>query len=386
MILNNVKIFDRDEPVSLSIHGSSISQIVRVNPDISNNNKTILHFDGGIVFPGFINSHDHLEFNLYPNFGDKSYSNYCEWGKYVWNEYKADIDRVTKIPLKLRVAWGLYKNLLCGVTTVVHHGDKIEVDDSLINVFQDYDFLHSVGFEKNWRLKLNKFSRKRLVVIHAGEGRDEYAKKEIDKLIRWNLFGRKIVAIHGVAMTAQQAQAFEALIWCPVSNLFMFNETAKIGVLKECTPIIFGTDSTLTAGWNLWEHLRVAKENSLVTDIELMEMLTITPAQIWNLNKKGIVKEGYIADLVIAKFGNNKYGFFDLDPENILLVLLGGEIKLYDESLADQIQKQGIVGNLFSKVKLKNTFKYVYGDLSGILRQIILHYPEADLPVTACDK
>jgi len=386
MILNNVKIFGGNEPVSLYIDGSSISQIVNVNQDIFNNRKTTLDFDGDIVFPGFINSHDHLEFNLYPNFGDRSFENYTEWGRYILNEYKPEIDRVTKIPLKLRIAWGLYKNLLCGVTTVVHHGKKIEVNDNLINVFQGYNFLHSVGFEKKWKLKLNRFSRKQLVVIHAGEGRDDYARKEIGKLIRWNLFNKKIVAIHGVCMTAHQAQAFEALIWCPVSNLFMFQESAKIDQLKNCTRIIFGTDSTLTAGWNLWEHLRVAKKNSRITDRELFEMLTITPAQIWNLNKKGMVKENYAADLVIAKIGNDKLGFFEINPEDILLVLRGGEIKLYDETLADQVEKQRIAPNLFSKIKLRNTVKYVYGDLPGLMRETILHYPEADFPVTTCDK
>lgn len=386
MILNNVKIFDSRESVNLSINGSRIAGIAPSSRDLSNENEKILHFDGDVVFPGIINSHDHLEFNLFPRFGDRIYNNYTEWGQHVWNKFKADIDKVTRIPTQFRIAWGIYKNLLCGVTTVVHHGDKIEVDESLINVFQQYNFLHSVGFERNWKLKLNRILSRGLIVIHAGEGRDDYAKKEIDKLIRWNLFKRKIVAIHGVAMTTEQAGAFAALIWCPVSNLFMFNESAKIDTLKSHIPIVFGTDSTLTASWNLWDHVRLAREISQISDRELFEMLTLTPAQLWHLDKKGIIKEDFIADLVIAKYSGIHHSFFELDPEDILLVLKGGEIKLYDESLADQIEKQTLAQNLFSRISLKNTFKYVYGDLSGLLAKILSYYPEADFPVTSCDK
>jgi cytosine/adenosine deaminase-related metal-dependent hydrolase len=386
MILKNVKIFESSESVNLSIHGSRISRITLSRQDLLNESEKILHFGGDVVFPGIINSHDHLEFNLFPSFGDRNYNNYTEWGEYVLKKFKADIEKVTRIPAQFRIAWGIYKNLLCGVTTVVHHGDKIEVDESLINVFQQYDFLHSVGFEKNWKLKLNRVLSRGLIVIHAGEGRDDYAKKEIDKLIRWNLFKRKIVVIHGVAMTTEQASAFAALIWCPVSNLFMFNRSAKIDMLKSHIPIVFGTDSTLTASWNLWDHVKLAKEISLVSDHELFEMLTLTPARLWHLNKKGMVKEDFIADLVIAKYNSSHRSFFELGPEDILLVLKGGEIKLYDESLADQIDKQALAQNSFSRIRLKNTFKYVYGDLPALLTKILSFYPEADFPVTFCDK
>ena len=54
----------------------------------------------------------------------------------------------------------------------------------------------------------------------SGEGIDEYAKKEIDTLIRWNLFKKEIVAVHGVAMDVQQAKSFKALVWCPCFKFF----------------------------------------------------------------------------------------------------------------------------------------------------------------------
>src|SRR5271154_2529475 len=241
MILRNVKIYGENNAVNIFVEGQMIFHVSESNSgNISNTNELQLYFDNAIAFPGFINSHDHLEFNLYPQFGDRLYNNYTEWGKYVLEKYKEEIGKISRIPLPLRVSWGMYKNLFCGVTTVLHHGEKIAVDESVINVFQDYHFLHSVGFEKNWKFKLNKFSPEKLYVIHIGEGIDEYAEKEIDKLIRWNFFKKEIVAVHGVAMTAIQAKSFKALVWCPASNFFMFDKTAKVDTLKEHTQIIFG--------------------------------------------------------------------------------------------------------------------------------------------------
>ena len=116
----------------------------------------------------------------------------------------------------------------------------------------------------------------------------------------------------------------------------MLNETAKVDVLKNYLPIIFGTDSTLTSEWNLWEHLRLAKERSSITDGELFNMLTTTPAQVWGLKNYGAIKKDHVADIVIAE--NKNDSFFDLNPENILLVLKNGEIKLFDEKLLSQLE------------------------------------------------
>jgi cytosine/adenosine deaminase-related metal-dependent hydrolase len=382
MILKNVKIYGESEALNIFVDGSTISHISNSNDEnISNTNELQLHFENVIAFPGLINSHDHLEFNLYPQFGNRFYNNYAEWGKYVLGNYEEEIERISRIPLLLRVSWGLYKNLLCGVTTVVHHGEKIAIDENIIDVFQNYHFLHSVGFEKNWKYKLNKFSSKKPFVIHIGEGEDEYAQKEIDKLIRWNLFKKEIIGVHGVAMTAQQAKSFEALVWCPASNFFMLDKTAEVDKLKKYTQIIFGTDSTLTANWNLWNHLRLAKKKSSVSDKELFDMLTAKPASVWNLEKKGAIEENYVADIVVAQYNNAAQNFFDLNPENILLVLREGEIKLFDEKLLEQLQRKNFSIDSFSRISINDTCKYVYGNLPELITEIKKYNSEVFFPV-----
>ncbi|HSZ84510.1 MAG TPA: amidohydrolase family protein [Puia sp.] len=380
MILNNVRIYGENNAVNIFVDEKKISHIEDRNTKNNSNDKELqLHFENAMAFPGFINSHDHLEFNLFPQFGDRLFDNYLQWSNCTSAKYKTEINKVLQIPLQLRILWGMYKNLLCGVTTVVHHGEKITTDNAVIDVFQDYHFLHSVGLEKRWKYKLNKPSSKEKFVIHIGEGIDEYAHNEIDKLIRWNIFKKEIVAVHGVAMDQKQAKSFKALVWCPASNFFMLNETAKVDTLKNYLPIVFGTDSTLTANWNLWQHLRLAKKNSAVNDKELFNMLTETPAQVWGLKNHGAIKKDYVADIVIAE--NKNDSFSELNPENILLVFKDGEIKLFDEKLTVQLQQNNFNKNNFRSISINDSKKYVHGNLPELISEVKKYYPEAEFPV-----
>jgi cytosine/adenosine deaminase-related metal-dependent hydrolase len=337
-------------------------------------NETIINFENVIAFPGLINSHDHLDFNLFPPTGNRIYNNYIEWGKDIHGPGKEIISTVLKIPQHARTQWGLYKNLLNGITTVINHGEKLNIRNNIINVIQNNYCLHSIQFEKNWKFKLNRvLAKAHPFVIHIGEGTDEASHNEIDTLIKWNLFKRKIIGVHGVAMDEEQAKAFEALVWCPASNYFLLNKTAAIDKLKTKTFILFGTDSTLTSGWNLWEHIRLARNTQLVSDNELFDMLTTKPAMVWGLKGSGKIAEQYSADIVIAKknnISNNFDSFFSLNPDDILLILHNGEIKLFDTTLLDKMNGTDFKGTGFSKIFMGESCKYVEGSLPELPEQV----------------
>src|ERR1044072_594357 len=306
--------------------------ILSAAPDAAGSNTVQhLHFDNCIAFPGLINSHDHLDFDLFPQLGNRIYKDYVEWGNDIHAVNKPAINRVLQVPRHLRVKWGVYKNLLAGVTTVVHHGHYVEdMPEAPIHVFQDCNMLHSIQLEKRWRLKLNNpFAEKRPWVVHIGEGTNPMAHKEIDSLIRWNILGRKLVGIHGVALDARQARSLEALIWCPDSHFFLVGATANIARIKAETKIVFGTDSTVSASWNIWEQLRLARKTGLLTDMELFHSLTTVPAALCNIKNTGALKAGMHADIVVAKQKGAEGrldAFFRLEPEDTQLVLKKGEI------------------------------------------------------------
>jgi hypothetical protein len=285
-----------------------------------------------------------------------------------------------QIPQPLRTTWGIYKNLINGFTTVVNHGDPLVVSTPPIHVIQENNILHSVGFEKNWIWKLNNpWARKLPFVVHVGEGTDKKAKKEIDQLIRWNLFKRKLVGVHGVAMTAKQAERFEALIWCPESNYFMLGKTTDIPAIRKATQILFGTDSALTAGWNAWDHFRRARLISQVEDQELFEMLTTNAARCWNLPLSGSLHPGMKAELVFARINGSPSWdtFFAINPADILFILQEGKIRLFDQELEPAIQRNfKIPVDNFSKIRIGKSEKFVFGNLPGLLSKIRNYYPK----------
>ncbi|HSZ32973.1 MAG TPA: amidohydrolase family protein [Puia sp.] len=392
MFLNNVTPINESRPIQIVISGEKIFKIEASSKQTPVSSEQI-NFTSATVLPGFINSHDHLDFNCFPVLGQRKYSNYTEWGKYIHKVYKEHIDSILRIPQQLRTEWGIYKNLLAGVTTVVNHGSYLKIENPLINVYQKSQNLHSVWFENNWKWKLNNpFLKSKDCIVHTGEGADQQSSDEIDRLLKYNLFKRNLVGVHGVAMNSNQAKHFKGLVWCPESNKVLLNKHADIGTLKRHTNIIFGTDSTLTGNWNFWHHLRLARSLHLVDDSELFSMVTSSPAQLWNLNS-GELTAGRDADLVIVKKKMGAPNWDDVyrtNPEDILLIISKGKIRLYDKALQSQLINLSLNIKHFSTFTIKGNLKYVDGNLPALVANIKKYNPNVnfptDIPVTTLNE
>jgi hypothetical protein len=194
---------------------------------------------------------------------------------------------------------------------------------------------------------------------------------------------RNLVGVHGVAMNNEQAKNFKALIWCPESNRVLLKKHAPIAHLKKNIRIVFGTDSTLTGDWNIWNHLRLAKSLQQVNDAELFGMVTNSPAELWNL-KKGRLEPGYDADIVIIQNKNSPHTFSDLlktNPEDILMIVHKGNIRLFDESLLLQFKKLSVAVSRFSRVEINGRIKFTEGNLPDLISAIKSYQPSLNFPV-----
>jgi cytosine/adenosine deaminase-related metal-dependent hydrolase len=354
--------------MDIGISGELITSIRKSNgPEIT--------FDDVVVFPGLINSHDHLDFNLFPRLGTPPFADYIEWATTLHKHHKDRINEVLRVPRALRVKWGIVKNLLNGVTMVAEHGTS-DIADAPIGLIRKQRVLHSPGFERFWPLKLNwRRGNNTPIVIHAGEGLSSRAHKELNQLIRWNLFRKKLFVVHGVTLTPRQAKQLGALIWCPSSNGFMFDQTAAVDELYANVPVLFGTDSTLTATWNLWQTLR--QVSHLLPSEQLFNTLTTSPARAWQLPRHGSLKDGSVADIVIArKKGTGWKAFFETNPVDILLVIRRGRIILFDETIIERLES--IVDlKTFSSLRLGDTVKYLVGDYGNIVNEVEKYIPAA---------
>jgi hypothetical protein len=120
----------------------------------------------------------------------------------------------------------------------------------------------------------------------------------------------------------------------------------------------------LSASWNAWEHFREAIHKTMVTEQELMDMLTTTPARLWEL---------YNEDLVVAE---KPADFFDINPENILMIVRDGKIVLYDETIAGKVDLN------FSSIKINGREKFVIGDIGDLIKSIRSYKPDFEFTTT----
>jgi len=159
----------------------------------------------------------------------------------------------------------------------------------------------------------------------------------------------------------------------------MHRATADIAALKRRTTILFGTDSTLTADWNLWNHLRRARALGALGDRELFDAATGAAAAAWGA-PGGRLAAGDVADVVVArrKASDPWDAFFAVDPEDVLLVLRGGSVALCDASLRGvAFERPG------SSLRLGATTKWVAEDVPDLLATLALHAVDANLPIAA---
>jgi cytosine/adenosine deaminase-related metal-dependent hydrolase len=323
-------------PVDVVIAGDRIARVAPAGA-AGAGGDTVVDVGGALVFPGLVNSHDHLEFDVYPPLGNGPYPDFLAWGEDIHRRDAETIRRIESVPRPARVRWGVLKNLLAGVTAVADHGGTTDAGDVLPLRLLPGTSIHSVARERHWRRRLLAPWHQTPFVAHVAEGVSPMAERDADVLTRWNLLGRPLIAVHAIAMTAEQAARFQAVVWCPLSNEFLYGASAKIRTLKPRTTIVLGSDSTLTGPWSFWSHLRRAREIGALDDAALFAAVTEGATSLWGSGGARQIAAGEVADLVVARDGGSRGGwdaFFACEPSEILLVLRDGRPVLADDAVA----------------------------------------------------
>ena len=377
LILNRVLLREHPgRPMRLEISGGRIRSIHPADhPDPVHS----VDLRGAWVIPGLINAHDHLEFNSFPRFKTRLYRDYLDWGKDIHRGFPDEIKRVLSLSVADRQRIGILKNILNGVTTVIDHGKEALLSrDVPLKVFRGYDYLHALGTEKYWRWKLLHPSRKP-VMIHLGEGLSENMGREARRLLRWNLWSRRVIAVHLLTAEEASVKKLHGLIWCPDSNIFLYGQTTEIARWKTVLPVMFGTDSCLSASADLWEQLRLARSLGPLDEGELLNAVTATPASVLGL-EGGSVSVGGRADLLALEAPSGS--LLDSGPEDILLLIKDGRIVLCDDSLRVLISS---AKESFDALQVRGAVKHVRGRWRELLREARTRRTFVPFDVTCVD-
>lgn len=288
---------------------------------------------GYTLFPGRMNAHDHLELNHYPRTKFREvYDNAHQWGEDV----NARLDdepfkTLRRYPIWDRVFIGGLKNLLCGATTVAHHGPKYREmyrRDFPVRVLKDYGWAHSLHFNTEDEIvrSYRNTPKNHPWFIHLAEGTDEVAAVEYQRLKALGCVGANTVIVHGVGMTADDiadaAKIVRGLVWCPTTNAYLLGKTATID--QWGSKVVLGSDSRLTAEGDFSQEVQFGLQNSNTSVDQMLNMTTMTAAQWMGMSDAGHLNVSARADCVVNH---------SLDRGNPLLILRDGLPQIGDPAL-----------------------------------------------------
>jgi len=308
-----------------------------------------LDLSGFLILPGLINSHDHLDLNLFPRLGRGPYKNALAWAGDIYRPDQSPLKEQLRVPKAIRLFWGGIKNLLSGVTSVAHHNPyEPAVFNSKfpVRVVRRYGWAHSIHFAPDWQDRFRRASRRHPFIIHLAEGTDEQSRRELYELDAAAALASYTVLVHAVALQPEDLAVLRcrkaSLIWCPTSNLFTLGRTMCPAILSSELPIALGTDSSLTAEGDLIDELRTAAET--VDSARLYRMVTSAAARILRLESgAGHIRNGGAADLLVVRDQGQTAAeaLGNLRPE---AVFVNGKIRMLSESVADCFRTLDMAG------------------------------------------
>ncbi len=303
--------------------------------------------DTYVMFPALINIHDHLFGTYYPKIGNGPYICWLPWD-YDLKSSPVYSERNKNEPFDIYLL-GSYKNLISGVTTVQDHiPHKINdpfIDKLPIRVIKDYTLSHEVSaYDLKWGdgvdIEYERAIRKKIPYItHIEEGFDVESLRGIEILEEHNALSEYTILIHGIGFSDEDIETVAKyranFVWCPGSNMFMFNRTAKIkDILDKGINVSIGTDSPATGELNILEEVKFAKKvyrdmyGEDLSDRVIVDMITKNPSKALKIDKiLGSLEEGKLADiLIIKRKSDDPYSsLVSAELQDISLIIMEGK-------------------------------------------------------------
>ena len=357
-----------------------------VNPGVG---QTIDLKGNSYIYPGLINTHDHLQGNYRPPIGPKPGIFYLTW--LPWdNDLKASDTFKERSKLSREDLYALsgYKCLFSGVTTVNDHFPQkfnAKILPTLpIRAILEYGLSHeATSYDLKWGDGIEVEHKKAVknswpFITHLSEGFDEEAMNSVNYLESLNVLDSHCLFVHCIGFSDEDikkvSKAGASISWCGFSNKFMFNVTCKIRkMIKAGINVTIGTDSSATGSANLLEEMRYDRDlyrsmygEDLSPEI-IFRMVTINAAKaFWMQEKIGSLEEGKLADLLVVKAQKNDpyENLLNMAMEDIELLALAGKPIYGELRFLDLLN--GNIPKGYTEITVDGRSMFVAGDPSGL--------------------
>ncbi|WP_338760212.1 amidohydrolase family protein [Massilia sp. METH4] len=320
---------------------------------------------GGTIFPGLIDLHNHLTYNMLPLWQvPKRYTNRNQW-RTEEASYQSDVARPASLLARhpdadytrAIIRYAECRSLFGGVTTA--QGMSLSSTNGTRKLFEGLVRNVEQPIEQGWPVAAgqtldyhpDEIATKLMPALktgmpffyHLSEGTDRGARQRFRDLLlhdgRWAV-GKSMICIHCVGLKSRDFHVMArtaGMVWSPTSNLLLYGRTADVAAAKaRGVPIALGADWSPSGCKNLLGELKVARAVSrklggLFSPRELVEMVTAVPAAMlsWN-GHVGSIAAGLRADLLVIEgtHADPYTALVDAEETAIRAILIDGRIRV----------------------------------------------------------
>lgn len=331
---------------------------------------------GGTIYPGLIELHNHLPYNVLPIWQvTRRYSNRGQWGGGN-RDYRARISGPMAVLgrvagyIEAVVRYVEVKCLLGGVTSsqgvalfsnagirrfyrgLVRNVEQPGAEDlpAADTRVADVEARHAAAF-------LQRLQASSCLLLHLSEGVDDAARAHFRALRiddrRWAITDA-LAGIHCAGLRGRDFATLRSrggnMIWSPLSNLLLYGATADIAKAAEERVLIgVGSDWSPSGSKNLLGELKVAwlvaqEAGANLAERDIVAMATCNSARILKWDAQvGSIEVGKRADLVVVDDrGGDPYGhLLNARETSITLVVIDGQARYGQTRLMKRLGKDG---------------------------------------------
>ena len=330
---------------------------------------------GGVIFPGLIDLHNHLIWNVFPRWvpphavGDRydwqampaylaalndpekemvDRGDGCDMERYA--EIKAMLGGATSVvgsygpspadPERDACDRGLARNL---DTASGLYGTALNEEPVMYVVFP-----FQISYTEAAQIRAEMDSGKvKALLLHVAEGKDASAAREFVMLKARGFLRPGVSVIHGVALDKADFEAMAqngvGLIWSPHSNYALYGVTADVAAAKAAgVTMAIAPDWSPSGSDGMVEEMQYAwawqrqHAPGLFRAEDYVRMATANPAKLAAADDKiGALKAGMAADIVVypAEGDTAAMALLKAKPGSVSLVVVGGKPELGDPAL-----------------------------------------------------